>query len=245
MIFDSGDRHECAALTCVIMQPTYLPWAGYFNLLCSASSIVFLDDVQFEKQSWQQRNRILTSNGCLWLTVPVRRYSLSQTINSIEIEVKHEWRNKHIKSIEQAYSKHPYFKDLFKILEIIANPDIHSLSLLNIEIILSICNEIEIFTPITFSSNLLIEGTRSERLIKICKKLNCNIYLSPIGAKDYLVSDNLFKNSEVELVFQNYIPPVYRQKRQCSFISHISILDVIANIGWSQTKDYVRDSGNV
>ena len=74
------------------MQPTYLPWEGYFNLISKADKFIFLDDVQFVKQSWQSRNYILSSNGKLLLSIPIKKHDLSTNINKIKINDNQNWR---------------------------------------------------------------------------------------------------------------------------------------------------------
>ena len=93
-----------------IMQPTYLPWSGYFGLLQSVDLFVYLDDVQFEKRSWQQRNQIKTANGAQWLTVPVlSKGKREQKINEVQIDTTSKFSEKHIKSIQHSYRKSPFF----------------------------------------------------------------------------------------------------------------------------------------
>ena len=92
-------------MKCVVMQPTYLPWTGYFNLIFQSDVFVFLDDVQYERGSWQNRNRILLNGQPHFLTVPSIRTQLSEQIKMVEIDAKKNWRSKHVKTIKQAYGK--------------------------------------------------------------------------------------------------------------------------------------------
>jgi hypothetical protein len=106
--------------TCAIMQPTYIPWLGYFDLMDSVDSFVFLNDVQWAKWSWQVRNRIKTSQGGLFLTVPIKRgvkSRLETKINEAQINDTEMWREKHLKSIFVAYRKSRYFDEVFPFLE--------------------------------------------------------------------------------------------------------------------------------
>src|SRR5258708_7586617 len=127
--------------TCVIMQPTYLPWAGYFNLIHQADAFVFLDDVQFEKQSWQNRNRVILDGQPHWLTVSVNRESLQQKIFEITLDEKANWREKHVRLIEQVYSKKPFKSDLSEILELIIDKNTKLLNELNTKIIQKCCEK--------------------------------------------------------------------------------------------------------
>ena len=101
-----------------IMQPTYLPWMGYFELIDRSDCFVFLNDVQFQKKSWQHRNRIKGANGDILLSVPVqtkgRRF---QKIYETEIDTNQQWVKSHLRTIEISYKKAPYFSDYFGILK--------------------------------------------------------------------------------------------------------------------------------
>ena len=223
---------------CVIMQPTYLPWLGYFNLISSADKFVFLDDVQFT-HGWQSRNFILSKNGKTMLSVPILKNKTSSLIKNIKINKLNKWRKKHIQSITQCYSKHKYYSSLEDILGIIDDSNIENLIDLNTRLISKICKIIDIdFNPI-FSSDLNIKKQRSLKLLSICKKLNCNSYLSPIGAKSYIEEDGVLDNSDIDLVLKEYFPIEYLQLNSNNFISHLSIIDTIANVGPMITKEHV------
>ena len=129
---------------CSIMQPTYLPWAGYFNLINSSDIFIFLDDVQFSKQSWQNRNKILIDKKRHWLTVPVIRKSSKDKINQIKIDDTQKWRKKHTLSIKQNYFNHKYYNQLDIILELINDKKMNHLLDLNISIIKAISKALNI-----------------------------------------------------------------------------------------------------
>ena len=100
-----------------IMQPSFIPWLGYFALIKSVDKFVFLDDVQFDKRSWQQRNYIFNNNSPFLLTVPVfSKGKMSQKINETVIDESSKYKNKHLKSIVQAYSKAPFKKQVEELL---------------------------------------------------------------------------------------------------------------------------------
>ncbi len=228
-------------MKCVIMQPTYLPWAGYFNLISQADIFVFLDDVQYEKSSWQSRNRIILNNQSHLLSVPVQKLSLSQTISTIKLDDRRNWRTKHFKTIEHAYSKHPYQKEILMILQGLFDKSVQNLSELNICLIQILSEHLELSTKFLRASDLNIDGKRSEHIFKICEYLNCNEYLSPIGSKQYLQEDKVFEQSKIKLLFQEYEPMPYPQLKCLNFISHLSIIDVVANIGWQGALEYIQN----
>ncbi len=222
------------------MQPTYFPWSGYFNLILCADVFVFLDDVQYEKTSWQNRNRVLVNGQPHWITVPARRDRLSQLIKDTMIEENNRWREKQMTLLHHSYGKHPYREPMMDVAEIILDASEINLANLNIRIIETICERTGIATRFVRSSELGISGERSERLVRVCQHFDCDEYLSPAGAKQYLEEDGSFARSTVRLAFHDYVPGSYPQHRAPSFVSHLSILDVIANLGFGGTLEYIR-----
>jgi len=213
-----------------IMQPTYLPWSGYFDLIDQSDVFIFLDTVQFEKQSWQQRNRIKTPSGPLLLTVPCVQ-SLPQRIVEVRIEPKSNWRRKHWLSISANYSQAPYWHDLREPLEAIFSADWDCLVDLNIGLITLLTTRLGIEATFLRTSELLVpKRTRSESLVEICAQLGVDAYLSPRGAFAYLQSDRPFADRGIRLGFQRYDPPIYPQ-RFGDFIPYLSVLDLMLNVG--------------
>jgi len=226
---------------CSIMQPTYLPWIGYFNLIHSSDFFVFLDDVQFSKQSWQNRNKILIKKKIHWLTIPVIKKRLEDRIYQIKIDDTQKWRKKHIKSIKQNYFNHKYFNDLEIILELINDKEMNYLLDLNISIIKAISGALDIkSSKFLLSSKLNKTGSRSEKLLKIIKELNCDVYLSPEGSRNYIESDLILKKSGIKIVYQNFKLKKYEQKNSINHISHLSVIDIIANIGLKNCKKFIK-----
>lgn len=227
--------------SCAIMQPTYLPWVGYFSLISIVDKFVILDDVQFEKQSWQSRNNILSNGKILKLSIPIKNHKISTNIDEIKINNSLNWRKKHLSGIVQNYSKHPYFNSIQNIIEIIAEKDFVKLIDFNIEIISAICKILSIdFSPI-LSSKFSIQKKRSDKLLAICNILDCNTYISPMGSKDYLESDGALSKGNIRVLYNDYKPRSYTQKNSSGFISHLSIIDLIANVGPVDAKNHIID----
>ena len=215
-----------------IAQPTYLPWLGYFDLIDQVDAFVILDHVQFEKQSWQQRNRIKTPNGLQWLTVPVIfRGRFGQSIRDVEIRDCEFWR-KHLRAIEVNYHRAAFFVDYFQELSERLTCAEHSHLLdLNIRLIEWFMSILGIRTPLFFSSRLNVPGKRTELLANICLSLCATTYVSPIGSAAYLLGEiDLLKLRSIEVRFHNYQHPEYRQMFP-PFRSHACILDLIFNEG--------------
>lgn len=223
------------------MQPTYFPWAGYFNLIASVDVFVFLDDVQYERGTWHNRNRILVNGAPHWLTVPVMRGHLGEAINEVETDEKLPWRKKHASLLRQVYGKHSFGGELVPSCEaLIADPSMHVLASLNEAIITEICSKLAIEVRLFRSSDLGISGQRSERLASICEQLGCDEYLSPPGAVEYLAADRFEELTKVKLKINDFQPCEYSQRGAREFVSHLSIIDIVANLGWDGASEYVR-----
>jgi len=212
------------------MQHTYLPWLGYFDLIKSADVFVFLDHVQFSKQSWQQRNNILSKNGKLMLTIPVIKDSAkNKPINNVDIDNSRKLHIKHLKSIRDNYSKSKNFDIIYKELEEIYLKNNGKLMSLNIDLIKYGCFKMGIKFDFIFSSDLEINNHKVKGIIEICEKLNANQYLSPIGAKEYIDENNIFKKNNIELIYHKFDHPIYNQHNSENFISHVSFIDYLFN----------------
>ena len=213
--------------TVAIMQPTYLPWLGYFDLIDRSDIFVFLNSVQFDKRSWQQRNRIKTPNGELMLTVPVlTKGKFKQKIYDVEIDKSKNFAKKHFNSISSNYKKSKYFKSYINELDEIYNSKINKLSDLNIRLIKWLSSKLGIKTEFVLSSQLDEHGSKTELLLNICKKLNADYYLSPPGSKEYIEENNLFEKSGIQLSYQNYKHPTYKQLFG-DFIPYMSVIDLL------------------
>jgi len=222
----SGNRYTVA-----VMQPTFLPWIGYFDLIDQSDRFVFLDSVQFSKQSWQQRNRVKGLNGEQWLTVPVLTKGLSnQSISEVKINQNAKFKEKTIKNITQIYRKAPFFDFYIDELSHILLKSYVFLADLNIELILWICRQLEIKTEMIRSSSLKAKGKKVELLINICKELNADTYLSTPGSKVYIEENNLFPSNGIDLAYHAYEHPVYHQSRG-KFIPYMSVIDLLFNEG--------------
>ena len=216
-----------------ISQPTYLPWLGYFDLIDQVETFVLLDTVQFEKRSWQQRNRIKAQGGLSLLTVPVAvKGRFEQRIKDVEIESPYFVR-KHLGSIETNYRRAPFFEKYFAELAGILEACVAGTRLadLNIQLVKWLCRTLGVATPLVLASEIPQEGTRSELLLSICRKLKADSYLSALGSADYLLEDvHEFSAAGIEVLFQHYEHPTYRQQFP-PFSSHTSAIDLIFNEG--------------
>jgi hypothetical protein len=215
-----------------IMQPTYLPWIGYFDLIDQTEVFVFLDSVQFERRSWQQRNRLKIQGVLQWLTVPVLRSDRStEVINGMEIMRSELFPQKHIRTIERNYRRAMYFDKYFSSLKAILEVDENKLSNLNQRLIHWMAEMIGIQTNFKCSSDLQAQGSRSELLANICLRLGVSTYLSPLGSAGYILeTPEIFDRQGIKVVFQHYEHPQYRQLSE-PFVPFASALDLLFNEG--------------
>ena len=212
------------------MQPTYLPWSGYFALMQEVETFVFLDDVQLSKGSWQHKNRIKAIHGerVLNLTLDWKN-SPSKHINDVVIKNDVEGVRKHLELIKLDYKKASYFDEFYPVLENAMNVT-SKIGELNISIIKAIASYLNIPVRFELSSMIPTKYSRTHRLIEILKALGSSDYLSPVGSFYYIDEDNLFSKHGIDLVYQNYTPAIYEQLYQ-GFISNLSVIDLIFNYG--------------
>jgi len=215
----------------VILQPGYLPWLGFFDQLAQSDIFVFYDDVQYDKHGWRNRNRIKTSRGVQWLTVPVlTKNKKLQLIKDVKIDNSTTyWRYNHLQSIRQNYSRTPYFELLFPDLDKIYLQQWEYIIDLDIQLIDLILKMLGLNRRIEFSSHLLIKGTKTEKLINFCRYFKVDEYLTGNAAKDYLIEDR-FPEEGIKLTYHNYNHPKYEQLYG-DFIPYLSIVDLLFNEG--------------
>jgi hypothetical protein len=215
---------------CAIMQPTYLPWLGYFDLINKSDIFIIYDNVQFEKQSWQQRNKIRSKDGEIMLTVPVKHgKGLERKIVEVEIDYKQPILKKHLTALKLSYARSKNYKLIIDALETIYNSSPERLIDLNIALIKFGMVLFKIEKKLIFSSELSPQSSRVEALIDICKKVGANHYYSPAGSKIYIDENNLFEKLGIKLTYQNFTHPVYKQLNYPTFISHLSFIDYLFN----------------
>jgi hypothetical protein len=207
-----------------IHQPQYLPWLGYFDKMDQADVFVLLDDVQFKKNEWQNRNKIRNTEGWHWLTVPVL-HEFGQVIMDVKIDNRRAWRGKHLKSIELNYSRAPYFKDYFSLLREGLEKEWEFLADLNLYLISRLKEALGIKTELVRSSDFNIRTNRTQRLIDICGHLKADTYISGAGGSDYLDGGE-FQKSGIKLEFQNFTHPEYEQLHK-DFYPHMSVVDLL------------------
>lgn len=232
-------------MTCAIMQPTFNPWLGYFDLIDQSDVFVIYDDVQISKQSWQVRNRIKTAQGELFLSVPYLKGDNWRELLICEAQTNEllPWRKKHLKSIENSYKKAPHFEEIFSFITDLYHPDFNTIALFNTNTIKKISDKIGINTNIIQSSGISgLEGTKDLRLLNICKTLHVTDYLSPQGSANYIEEfspgGELVKGG-IDVYYHNYKPVDYPQING-DFMPYMGIFDLLFNVGFNEASGVIR-----
>jgi len=212
------------------MQPGYLPWLGFFELMSKVDLFVFLDDVQYTKRDWRNRNRIRTRSGWQWLTIPVlNKQKSTQLIKDVNINNSMDWRKKHLKALRINYQKAEFFDAYFNDIERIFSQDWTSLSEITITLILFLKEKMGIRTPCARASAFEIKSRKTERIVEICELLGAgHLYDSKAAAA--FINTELFRDRGIKIEFQDYAHPVYKQVYE-PFISYLSAIDLLFNCG--------------
>jgi hypothetical protein len=218
----------CSMPVVSIHQPAYLPWLGYFDRIAASDVFVFLDTVQFEKNSFTNRNRIKTPNGPLWLTIPVRQKGhFSKSLREIEIENRQDWKRKHLRSIVQYYRDAPQFAEKFRRLVSSYGSDATHLADFCYRQLGFWLSELEIPTRVVRASELAVSGSKSDLVLALCKELGATTYLSgPLG-RDYLQPDQ-FSAAGIEIRYQDFKHPEYPQPFG-TFLPALAVVDYWMN----------------
>ncbi len=224
-----------------IHQPEHMPWLGFFDKIRQADMFVILDNVQFRKNYFQNRNKIRTHDGWVWATVPVlTKGRSSQLINQVEINNASPWVKDYWTAIRMNYTKAPFFPKYSSFLEQIYNKQWTYLADLNEKIISHVIHELGVQVKIIKASTLGVAGQGTELLLEICQKLKADVYLSGISGKDYL-EENKFTEQGIKVIYQEFYHPIYRQVYE-PFIPCMSIIDLLFNHG-DKSLDIIKGIG--
>jgi len=219
-----------------IHQPQFLPWLGYLDKIARADLFVVLDQVQFTKHEWQNRNRIRTPHEWQWLTVPVLQ-RFGQRIDEVRVNRQVDWRRQHLRALTVHYAKAPYREFAFAGLRPLYETDWERLLDLNLAVIRWCLETFEISTPIRLASEFALRDHPTDRLIDICRNLDADTYLAGPGADHYLDRPR-FLASGLRLESQRFRHPVYGQCYD-PFIAGMSALDLLMMEGPSGFRKLV------
>lgn len=208
-------------------QPNYLPWLGFFDKMRRSDVFIIEDNVQFERQGFTSRNRIMTAGGVRWLSVPVEHANKPLLINEIKIanEGEPDWGNRHWLTLKHNYCRAPYWSEFSDFFESTYQHEWPLLFDLNIHLIKGIMGFLKIDRPLVLSSSLDAKGKKNELIIAQCKQLGANIQLAGNGCKDY-IDNKRFEQEGIELIFQDFSQPVYTQTFK-GFAPNLSVVDYL------------------
>lgn len=225
-----------------IQQPEHLPWLGFFDKMRQADTVVLLDNVQFEKNYFQNRNKIRTQNGWSWIAVPIAKASHDILINEVEIAPGNKWKRRNWNLINTAYQKAPYFDKYAENISKIYLSNWERLCDLNIALINYFLKILGIERNVVIASKLGIQLGKggTEVNLNICKEMNADVYLSGISGKDYL-EESKFTEQGIKVIYQEFYHPIYKQLYE-PFIPCMSIIDLLLNYG-DKSLDVIKGIG--
>jgi hypothetical protein len=214
------------------MQPTYLPWLGYFEMIKKVDKFYFLNNVEFNKKSWQNRNFIKLNGEKRLLSVPVKKNAKLSLVSEIEIDYSQFFPRKHFAAIQAAYGATSYVSEVLPMLEecYLAKPAL--LQDLNISWIESVCQYLEISTPLFLASDLKSVGKSTKLTVSQCVEVGATEFYCAKGAMGYVSLEEGFANNRIKVTFQDFETPVYNQPGG-NFIPQLSAIDALFNCGTS------------
>jgi hypothetical protein len=214
-----------------IVQSSYIPWKGYFDLINSVDEFILYDDQQYTRRDWRNRNRVKTSQGPVWLSIPVKvkgRYH--QRIDETEVSDP-SWQERHWRTIVHAYGRAPHF-DTYRdrLTELYASCTARHLSEINRAFLEAICELLSIRTPFVSSTKYAAEGASTDRLVQLCRAASATSYLSGPRARAYL-DESRFREAGIEVRYMDYSDyPEYEQLHP-PFEHRVSIIDLLVHTG--------------
>lgn len=227
-------------MKCVILQPSYIPWRGYFHQIQMADVFIFYDDVQYDKHGWRNRNRIKTQHGSQWLTIPVQSKGCVEDgllINAVRVSSPNDWAEKHARSIRQSYGRAPHFSEIWEQVQPHFSRSHDLLADITIDLTLTLSKILGLGGR-TFlrSSDLQLNGSKSDRLLEALKQVGATHYISGPSAQSYL-DVNLLLEAGITTEFMTYNYPEYPQLHG-PFDPQVSILDLLFMMG-TRSGEYI------
>ena len=224
-----------------VMQPYFFPYPGYFQLIQSSDVFVFLDDVHYINRGWINRNRILINGAASYLTIPCKKTSQNKRIHTIEHNLDDPIRNKLLRKIQNAYSKAPFFDNVFPVINDVIFSDGTYISDLAIESVIKTCNYLGIETRFLKSSDMNLPAAMrgSERILEICRREQAATYYNLPGGRE-LYDEKRFKEHGISLHFIRTDNTTYSQF-SAPFVPHLSVIDLMMFTSADDITDKLRD----
>jgi hypothetical protein len=214
-----------------INQPAYLPWLGYFHRIAISELHIVLDHVQFEKNSFTNRNKVRTKEGWCWLTTPVKTKARfgKLYIDQLEISNNSRWAEKHWATMRFHYAKAPFFAEHAPFFKTIYAQQWDHLPDLIKETTSYLLRAFGIKTPIIRSSEMEVKGNKDELIVNLCRAVRANVYVSGPFGREYL-RERLFEEAGIKVLYHDYRHPVYPQVFT-GFEPYMSAIDLLFNCG--------------
>jgi hypothetical protein len=224
----------------VILQPSYLPWLGYFEQIFAADHFVFLDDVQFDKHGWRNRNRILLGSRPHWLTVPVvTKGRPLQQIREVQIANDQDWARRHLLTLHHAYSHLPGFGGTYTLLASLLNDPPPFLSELNVRTVVAAARSMGASCEFHLASQISKSSDRNQRLIDICRHLGASHYTSGEAARSYL-DESLFRDHGIEVRWHEHDARAYGDLNSNDAV-RLSFVHYACSMGLDELGQRLRD----
>ena len=233
-----------------VLQSDYIPWKGYFDIIHDADEFIFYDEVQFTKNDWRNRNKILTPQGEVWLTIPVGMNKIHRLI--LEVQMKDSsWQKKYFATLKMAYHKTPHFRKYEEFFQYVyLEKQWQYLYELNRFLIEHIAQDfLGVKTKFSDSRDYPTHGAKHEKLLSLVQAAQADVYISGPAAKDYIIAED-YQRANIQLVWKDYAGyPEYPQRGE-NFNHYVSILDLLFNVGedapyyiWGWRTDAISKGG--
>ena len=227
-----------------MMQPSFMPWLGFFELIYKSDQFIFLDDFQFSVQSYHQRNRLfIDKEKSNWYSVPIKKsVSFQSPLNKTVINENIPWRKKMWKRIENNYSKAEFYEQISPEIKKWLLASHESLASQNISLIRTISHLLGFNQEFLLSSDFPSDKKRSDRVLELLEWRKATCYMCARGAFDYMLDDKIFPVEHVDICFQNFIPKEYFQIGSPNkFVPYLSVIDTLMNIGSAKTAELIKN----
>jgi hypothetical protein len=226
-----------------MMQPTFLPWAGYFGQIDAADRFVLLDDFQFRRRSFHHRNRLFVSRDRVgWVTAPVEHLDQIErpSLNEVRPAFTGRGRQKLVRQLQTVYGSSDYLAMVLPVIEGAIERSWESLAEMNIVLIRELTRLIGLDASFVRSSQLRSNGSRSLRVAELLRKAEATVFLAAAGAEEWIRKDGVFPIPGVDVHFQRYEPAEYPQRQASRFVPYLSVIDLVLQVGPDRTRELVR-----
>jgi hypothetical protein len=231
-------------------QPHYFPWLGYVHKMAQADLFIVMDDLQYEKDNFQNRNRIKVNNCSAWLTVPLERGSQAdlicdKLIRNDGVSAKEHWQRRTWATLQIHYGKAPHFSRYAAELEELYTRPWTRLVDVTLHILELVRGWFGISSPMLLSSSLQLEGQKTDRIIDFCRKVGADVYLSGRGGSTGYLDVDALRQNGVDVAWQSFDHPVYPQRYpSLGFMPRMCVLDMLFNCG-PASRDILLSTGEL